>query len=694
MHPFLKNTRFTFETPTQTYEVQDAPINSDQVEMDIKRSTKTDGIMLVTTLNEQYIKKAKDFIINEYGKQGADGYLKRTREEKQNNNYIITNTDFIDFNSLKWDKSTITGDFVENPLYEILDKNSREDFELDRLTDINGNAIPALTRSKMAWKNRAIFLRSEGHSEPYSQNVTSVPAPQSVFITPLMTANPVSDEDFVGVFSHYYDIYNDNASVSNIFHLDTNREKHLKLDINVNVTINADESIAAGLLLIRYENGTDLDLLSYNTLVEGSASTHIVYSGTIDIDLLQGQSLALGIPVEFTEQTLGIDVDEFDIIQTEDSFYETDIPEEKNVDCISLYDAFERIVEILSPNITFKSDHITDNWANLVIFSGETSRHMYYTNEDTGVTTIAPLATVSFDSLFKLLFTINPVAFGLRMEGSKTILEVEDIGYFFDDEKTVNLGTISDLEYKINKDKVYSRIKAGYSKSGKNEDVFGYNATHTVNTYSLPANKTDNTYDATCDFRTDPTEAELCYRKQFSKYPDSDTQYDTDVFAVDCSLTNGVYTPKPYEADFSSVTGLYRKDTAYNFNLSPMNCALRHGKNFKQEYNKSFYIDGKMRYTSTEGSPEMSTTKIGGVARPENSDVLLSDLERGLYTPVIVDGKTIITPELVAQLKGGIPKRNYYKTFPFKDFNGNQSYGYLLSAKIGDEIKIELALKY
>jgi hypothetical protein len=192
---------------------------------------------------------------------------------------------------------------------------------------------------------------------------------------------------------------------------------------------------------------------------------------------------------------------------------------------------------------------------------------------------------------------------------------------------------------------------------------------------------------------SDPVEAELQYRKQYSIFPDEDFKRDKDNFLFDCKLVNNVYTPRERSDDFTQVTGIYRPDSKYNYRLSPMNCLRRHGKNFKQEYGSAAYSGESIRYTSTDGNVALKTELIGGSLIGENDDILLSDLEDATFTAEIITGKAATNFEIEQQINGGLDKPNYLKTAIFINEVGEEEKTIINSLKIGETIKAELAIR-
>jgi hypothetical protein len=234
-----KTTRGTFITDQGETEFVNAPIGWDNVEQVIARSKKTDGLVLNISQNQQFVKQEKQFLINEYYRQGAGGKVTRRFEEKVFNDYQVISQGDVNLMTLEWDKTTLSCDFVENQFDDKFKDNIREKFELNRLTDIDGNAIPALTVEQMVHKPRKIFLETKLNlEEPHSDSGSSVPE----FITvPKVQIEYGSDTSIQSVLdsSVFSAAPTGDVSVSNAIILDSDRNKTITINWKQKVTSSA-----------------------------------------------------------------------------------------------------------------------------------------------------------------------------------------------------------------------------------------------------------------------------------------------------------------------------------------------------------------------------------------------------------------------------------------------------------------------
>lgn len=686
MSNFNRTVRNTFFTPDGKHEFDNAPIGWDEIEQSVKRGKNTDGNTLSISQNQEFVKEDAKFIVSELSKQGVGGLVEQLREEKINGDWVEVYRDFADLITGKWSKEKATFDFRDNSFDKKFSDIKKEKVELDRETDLDGNAISTLEKRVYRHKTSEILLRTrleneEGYSETFTVN--TVTNDLKYFITPKMTIDYSSDPNYFNVLDFEYLIESNavpinDQSVANMFLYDCDGSGvvSLKLDSVCQIAINSGSYNNARFKIKVYNNGINLDFvedINLGSVISGNTTETL--DTTYELEYLSGYSYAFGLEIESTFDNSNVDVTftQASIEAEENSLFEPDNVQELYIDALTLKDCFVRWFEIADSNVTFESDLIDNDWPNLILFSGETLRHVTYIDAENDTETKAPIATVSFDYLYDAINTIVPCTYTMEQKGDNITFRLEEVKYTTDDSEAIHLGALTEIEYTINKDRTYSTIEIGYKNSGENEEVQGLQATHTVNIYKLPYDG-EKVYKAVTDARTDPREVELGFRKQQSKFPDEDTQYDKDNFIVDCKVTiedaQEVYKPREWTEDFTQVDGVYSPDTLYNYRLSPMNCLLRHDYNFMQEYIKPAYDNASMIYLSTSGNVSLRTQLVGGTLRPENGTIAIRDFRDPIYTNLVIKGKAYSNYELFKQINGGLDKKNHYKTLTYIDDTG------------------------
>lgn len=700
MSSFNRTVEFSFITDQDTHNFTTVPIGWDEVDQSIKRSKKTDGLVLNISQNLEFLNEERQFLVSTLLNKGQDYKIKVVRKEKEDNSFKVSHSGYISLKTLKWNKTTATCDFVENYFDGIFRDNLREKFSLDRETDINGDAIPPLEKHQYAHRARKIFLDSKLTYDEDTGDFFSDRNRDSLTVTPRVKIDFRSDEETVSVFDIMVFNMITEIETANIFHFDAARDKTLKL--NIQCEIEHDNPYNQSQFRIyRYENGTDLDLVEFINLgnVYSNQGT-VTFDEIIDIELLRGQSLVFGYYIDYQGVSTDCEgrVNSCNIRQTEDSLYTPIDPLDRFYDCITYKEAFARVIQILDPTVEFRSNLLDTTWRDLLLFNGATARHVVYTDEETEVETLPPIATTSFEELYKGLFKITPVAYAIFTEGSKTVIQLEDIDYYFDRQEVLNLGKLTDIEYSINDKKTFGSIQIGNSKSGTNEEIYGLQVTHILKTYQLPIKTSDVVYEAISPFKEDPTELELAYREQHKENPTTDHKDDKNIFVIDAELNfvAGVplYVSHEYQEHFSTVSGVYDKDSLTNYRLLPMQCLQRHAKNFKQAYSKDVYDNYDVVFSSPDESINPVVTPIGGTAQEENGSVNMNTLDDPMYTNILIKGEVPYSRGLRDEINGSDEKPNYYKTFNWISDEGTTENAFAVDINIKDKITVELAERF
>lgn len=692
----LKTVRHKFITSEKEHEFVRAPIGWDELDITVSRGKETNSNTLTISQNQEFTGNERQFLINEFLENGAAATVKHTREQYIRNNWESIYEDYADLSTLKYSKLKATCDFRDNDFDKKFNDNKKEKFELDRTTDLAGNVIPALETVQYRHRSRKILERTflktpENHSDTGTTSGGS-----SFMLTPKVEIEYSSDPNAQQVLDGFHTLGSD-VSVANVFMFNSSKAKTYKLTINSSIQSLTGVSDSQW-VIERYNNGADLDFVERINIgsANGSASTVTLTDEEIEIDVQEGESLAFGLKVDFT-LSAGWDIRDTSIYIENDLIFQPKDVNNYFYKAVKIKDAFIRWFEILDPDIVFKSDFLDTNWPNLLFTGGESIRHVKYLNASTGEEEDAPICTTSFNELYEAVFKQEPCGYGIQFEDGELCFRLEKIEYFFDNEEAVFLGALDDVEITVDKDHTYTSVEIGNKKSGEIEGVYGLQAAHTVNTYQLPLEDGDNAYKALTDVIDDPTEIEDCFRVQYPENPDRDTRYDKLNFMFDAvpyeQFGITYYVARNWDEDFSLVDGVYSPETVYNVRLSPINCLLRHGFNFKQEYTKSKYDGKSIEYSSTNGNVSMRSQLTGGTIRQENSNILLSDLGDPLFTNEIITGKGQINYDLFKSITGGNPKKNHYKTFTWINENGDEETAFCKEVSISESMDVELYQK-
>src|SRR5690606_6658291 len=247
----------------------------------------------------------------------------------------------------------------------------------------------------------------------------------------------------------------------------------------------------------------------------------------------------------------------------------------------------------------------------------------------------------------------------------------------------------------------YKSIEIGYEKGGEYEEAMGLDEYNVRNSYTTCIHRVDNKYTKLSKYRADTYGIEFARRKPFADYSTEDTNYDQDIFFVDCESlptrevvdgrTTSIYYPRLWNYDFNQLPrGVFSPETAYNLRITPFNSLLRHGWNISSGLDK--YPNDKVKYASSKGNSNLITL------HKENGTIFNSQLERGRYEPETIEFDHVCTDELIKLLDNNsnilsANIRNVYGLIEFKNEEGQLEKGYLLSLKPNGSGKWKL-LKY
>ncbi|MEZ7496474.1 hypothetical protein QO206_13330 [Leeuwenhoekiella aequorea] len=691
--------RIIFESTLGKREFIHDPVGWDELDTTVGRSNTTHGIFTTISQNLEFVFEAREYLVDLYLLEGVQAKCKMTRQKRDsfNDNWKTIDDGDLDFSQFKWNKESCTLDFIENGFSEKFDNYKKEEFEIDRLDDIDGNILKPLAKQDLVISGRRIFLKSALYVEDGAiadfDNLSNRNNYESRVIP--LNIDYKSDENIVIPTSRDFSESNQNYGdgfAGNMFYLNADRDRTIVLNGTISGRhVGATSTEFFRFSLIRYKKdseGVYKRLEVINLVTKNTPNTSISYTfNNYVINVEEGESYALGASI-FSGGRSTIVFNSSRIEITEDSAFR-----ETSNKAIKAFDLGQRLTHIIDVNAEFKSDLLQNEFSGLLFASGATIRNVKIEDES-GNESIAPLLTTSFEDFYDAINVITPIAYDVYKESGKNIVRIESIDYFFNPKPFVKVGRVADIENEIDPDWVYSAIDIGYENSGDIEGVYGLRATHTVNSYTLPIDRVDNVYEVVTEYRTDPNEIEDCRRIQFEDYPERDTKYDKDVFIIDAEILIGKWNVRRNQRDFLEVKGVFSPETTFNNRLSPANCLLRHAKVFKSGMQLDYFNNKKLRYASTTGqNNKLITTSLSGVETPEELTRDISEFSKALFTPVRVTFTGTLEEDIYAGVKRNgrtDDSPNKFKLIEYIDYSGVIQQGYIYKLDFNNEIKYEL----
>jgi len=555
----------------------------------------------------------------------------------------------------------------------------KDKFELERLDDLKGNPIPALTYKNLSlqgrdifresllnnpipyfnkYKNRSVYLYNAFHFTfdliyRSDENVSApVPTVNSVTGEVAQEANEVVNGVYTGM------------NIGQAFYITADNENEITIKVTGEFDfkrVNGDGSNnAVAFNLVRWIYDEDNNFVS-----------PIIYDLCPDFIVNQGETVTKIIDQTFTFEkrindsffiyaTYFIDVNETMYIEYRNAkilISENDLGEVTNVDCLRMYDVLDRLFLIITGKQCFQSDLLNGYWKDLLMSNGFKIRK--FTDKN---------ITISLEEVLNCLMAIDDICLIIQ----KNTVRVEKKNYSFIPEEVIFLGEVNNIEREIVEKEHFSSIEIGYDFDGKYEEVNGLDEYNIKNTYSTCIDTTDNTLKAISKVRADAYGITLAQLKPFEKFPKLDTAYDKENFLFDAKLIGGNnYELRHWEDDFvDEPTGIFSPQTAFNLRLSPFNSLLRKGKTISCGLQK--FPTEMLKYASTEGNSQLVTLY------PERAQIQNNVLAVPYYLPEKITFEKKIT---LQQFK--LIVDNPYKLIKFVNEFKEIEYGYICPGSQG-----------
>ena len=150
-----------------TTEIEE-PLNWESDEKELMRSDKHAGIIKNISNNMQFHNSGKELVDSAYQIAGikADVKIERQIRNDENDIWEVDYFGWLDFATYKSNDSTTELKVNENKFFKTIESRYKDKFELDRLTDVKGNAIPPLEYVNLELEGREIERNSE-----FNQNI-------------------------------------------------------------------------------------------------------------------------------------------------------------------------------------------------------------------------------------------------------------------------------------------------------------------------------------------------------------------------------------------------------------------------------------------------------------------------------------------------------------------------------------------
>lgn len=720
LHEHTDRVKYTLSHEIEPSIIITEPEGWDNDGKELVRNEIYQGIFTKFSNNLVFKENGANYINNIRNNYGNDAVIRLVREERHPHTDAWTRSydGYLDLFEWSEDESGVKAKFNASGLEKTLKARRSEKVEIERLTDLKGNSLEELPTKIIEQKGRKVFLLSnlEGNNLVTVQTyISSVGDYKQSTIAFPMIVQTESDERIVEPFPQVFNgVYSShNASGTDMFYLDNDRVKNLKIRVQLSFLIevqnifrpkNNDQFLT--LNINKYNNSTDLDFVeSYevyndpNPLNQSTRTIDVDFEVEITLGIGESLSFAISTGGTFGSSTLGIGARGYFIHNYRNvngllSVEENSYFPPTSLKIVMAHEKAQRLTEIITGRKdAFYSEalgrtelgYIKDGSNSL---KGYTCGHWNRgfdrlpINDDNKY---KPYTTSFKDFINDLLVTEN---LGLEIEknGFSERIVVRDLKEFYLPSVTIKLGQVSNLKRKVLKKKSYSGVNIGFEKGWDNEEAMGLDETNAQSNFSLPLEVQDeNVFKRVSKYIYGSYPREFSRRKPKENFPTEDHRLDKNIFGLSLKRYYNTFSERYWQDDLDEApSGIYSPETATNLLYSPINLILKHAWYFKAGLTKK--LSNFLRFTSGEGNTNLKTKKIGQPRYKDNEDVLLSNLDKPMFIDEEITFNFEIDFLLLQKIEGyslinGEKVRNFYGRIEFINEKGKKETGYFKSLK-------------
>ena len=252
-----------------------------------------------------------------------------------------------------------------------------------------------------------------------------------------------------------------------------------------------------------------------------------------------------------------------------------------------IYDLIRALLAEIAPGYEFVSTYYDFNASpnTLTLWtcgSAIRNQKVLYVTENGVIskTYIIQALKISLENLFKTIDIINPMGMGVEVINGVEVLRIEQRGYFFNQNASLQIGGIRDFKLSVSADLIYNQVKVGWPNQDYGEDA-GRNEVNSTQVYSIPVTRIVKELDLVSPYRADFYGIDY-YRLKFAADDTKDDEGDNQIFVLSGTPAFGhswqwELLRAPFlEENGGSITGIIFPRTAYNLMLTPGHCMKRH----------------------------------------------------------------------------------------------------------------------
>ena len=650
------------------------PINFDEGNGNIyERDKDSKGFLKTKSNSLEYHGAAYDFLTRQFVTRGvAEDVIQQKRvksDDRLDERWKTVSRIYLDLGSATFDdkRRTVKTKTVQGGLYKMLDSSLDDEIDIVPNFSLEGKSIPSLRTENISLTGREIFLRSVLSVEDGVQISAVVSGTEGLIARSIPFKVDInSDQDNItapigdqlsAANGNYANLSADKSG--NCFFTASETDKVIVLNGNVKVTLIDGDFGIMSMDLVIYEGGSDLlynESRRVNLVPPKSPTlgTTMEYSfDDFEIVVKKGDSIAIGL-LSDTDDGIRYQVSDTYLTITEDSFYKA-----TNCRSITEFNLIERLLaKLTGQENLLKSDYLEKS--NRLLTQGFWIRGFPDVIAEGSDEERKIQFTVSLKSIFEHLEAMEPIAWWTEWEGNREVLRIEPLKYTQQNFVGIRYGEIADKFRYIKasnvkrtnlSDNFYSKVEIGSSIGGDGyEEVFGLQSVCGKASFKT-INPTTSVYQRLSPFRLGDVDVEIPRRKQFEDFPETDTQYDSDIMVLSCKKVNGRYYLKSWSDDYvERPTNIYRPDSAFNLDLTPARLLLKHS--FTINIGLYHYPVESLRFLSSNCNSSFTSKKANEEALREDANIPHSRLEKPGIRPKSVDFNLPVDLRLESQITG------------------------------------------
>lgn len=697
------------------------PVGWKDDQKEYERHTQYHGIIAKFSNSLKFIGTGADYIQFIYDIYGINEEIELIRKERHplTDVWTLTYSGYLDLSTWEREKNRISIKFNSGGIEQLIKSRESESVEVDRLTTLDGKAIPELQTINVELDGRRIFLKTK-YEVKENENTVLLGCNsddgnirnQSCGI-PLQLINKSHSESQNVIPQTTGDEIQGQTGM--MFFAQSERVRVLKIKGKITFksilsVFGSIDNARVQLCLTRYVGSDYLTAVGLRTVLFNWDTNYpaIILTGlpiTINIDttivLQKGESLAL----EFFQK---VDFNDFDGSFWRTIFYdikselyvdENSFQEKSKTQAVLYHELGDRLATILTnKKDVFYSDFLGRKDLGYEV-DGKASynavAHGFWVREFDKLP--IPSETPKVENLFKPLTTsfkdyadslsaVWNTGVGIEKFGFVEKIRIEELSYFYNFNIVTRLpNQVKNVKRSVASEKYYSALNFGYEKGGDYEEACGLDEPNAKSNFTTIINRVKNVYSKISKYRADSYGMEFARRKSKKLNDTEDSKYDDDIWFLDLKFLNGIFKQRKWQDDLEEIpTGIFSPETATNLRLSPLNCLLRHSWWFGGCF-KKYELDS-VRYASSTANSQLTTKLIGKPKYAENGNILNSELQRARFIPEEIEFEHVCDFFIMQKINGktnilGKEIPNFYGLFEFENERNELERGFLINLK-------------